>query len=110
MIIATALGLYFTPAIAREVGGRWELLVAAAVFATVLSYAGAWFISRFSDSDRTTAFFASVPGETGESGVSPRHIARPISDYYRIGGRFQCRALHVQQRLRPFPLADIPRV
>jgi membrane AbrB-like protein len=69
VIIATALGLYFTPAVAREVGGRWELLVAAAVFATVLSYAGAWFISRFSDSDRTTAFFASVPGGATEMAV-----------------------------------------
>jgi membrane AbrB-like protein len=69
VIIATALGLYFTPAVAREVGGRWELLIAAAVFATVLSYAGAWFISRFSDTDRTTAFFASVPGGATEMAV-----------------------------------------
>jgi membrane AbrB-like protein len=69
VIIATALGLYFTPAVAREVSGRWELLIAAAVFATVLSYAGAWFISRFSDSDRTTAFFASVPGGATEMAV-----------------------------------------
>lgn len=69
VIIATALGLYFTPAVAREVGGRWELLIAAAVFATALSYAGAWFISRFSDTDRTTAFFASVPGGATEMAV-----------------------------------------
>jgi membrane AbrB-like protein len=69
VIIATALGLYFTPAVAREVVGRWELLLAAAVFATALSYAGAWFISRFSSTDRTTAFFASVPGGATEMAV-----------------------------------------
>ena len=69
VIIATALGLYFAPAVAREVAGRWELLLAAAVFATVLSYAGAWFISRCSDSDRTTAFFASVPGGATEMAI-----------------------------------------
>jgi membrane AbrB-like protein len=68
-IIATALGLYFTPAVAQEVVGRWELLLAAAVFATALSYAGAWFISRFSETDRTTAFFASVPGGATEMAV-----------------------------------------
>jgi membrane AbrB-like protein len=69
VIIATALGLYFTPAVAREVLGRWELLAAAAAFATLLAYAGAWVISRFSDTDRTTAFFASVPGGATEMAV-----------------------------------------
>jgi membrane AbrB-like protein len=69
IIIATALGLYFTPEVAREVGGRWALLLAAAAFATALSYAGAWFIARFSDTDRTTAFFASVPGGATEMAI-----------------------------------------
>jgi membrane AbrB-like protein len=69
VIIATALGLYFTPAVAREVLGRWELVAAAALFATLLSYAGAWVLSRFSDTDRTTAFFSSVPGGATEMAV-----------------------------------------
>jgi membrane AbrB-like protein len=69
IIIAAALGLYFTPDVAREVGGRWALCIAAALFATLLSYAGAWFISRFSDTDRTTAFFASVPGGATEMAI-----------------------------------------
>jgi hypothetical protein len=69
VIIATALGLYFTPAVATEVLGRWELLLAAALFATLLAYAGAWVISRFSDTDRTTAFFASVPGGAMEMAI-----------------------------------------
>jgi membrane AbrB-like protein len=68
-IIGTALGLYFTPLVAKEVAGRWELLVAAAVFATLLAYAGAWVISRLSDTDRTTAFFSSVPGGAMEMAI-----------------------------------------
>jgi membrane AbrB-like protein len=66
ILVATALGLYFTPTVAREVIGRWELLVAAAAFATVLAYVGAWMISAWSDTDRTTALFASVPGGATE--------------------------------------------
>jgi len=66
VLIATALGLYFTPTVAREVLGRWELLVAAAFFATALAYVGAWMISAWSDTDRATALFASVPGGATE--------------------------------------------
>ena len=69
VVIGTALGLYFTPTVAREVASRWELLLAAAALATVLSYGGAWIISRFSDTDRITALFASVPGGATEMAV-----------------------------------------
>jgi hypothetical protein len=69
LFIATALGLYFTPPVAREVLARWELLLAAAAFSIVLAYAGAWMISRLSDTDRTTALFASVPGGATEMAV-----------------------------------------
>jgi uncharacterized protein len=69
VVIGTALGLYFTPPVAVEVVSRWELLVAAAALATILSYGGAWFISRFSDTDRITALFASVPGGATEMAV-----------------------------------------
>jgi membrane AbrB-like protein len=66
IIIASALGLYFTPVVAREVLSSWYLLVSAAVFATALAYGGAFFLWRFADIDRTTAFFASVPGGAAE--------------------------------------------
>src|SRR5258707_12491210 len=42
LIIACALGLYFTPAIAGEVAAHWYLLVAAAVLAILLAYARGW--------------------------------------------------------------------
>jgi len=80
VIIATALGLYFTPTVAQEVLGRWELLVAAALFATALAYIGAYSISRLTDTDRTTAFFASVPGGATEMAIlggAVRGKARP---------------------------------
>lgn len=78
VIIATALGLYFTPPVVHEVLGRWELLVAAALFATALAYIGAYPISRLTDTDRTTAFFASVPGGATEMAIlGERFGAKP---------------------------------
>jgi membrane AbrB-like protein len=69
MIIGTALGLYFTPAVSREVASYWLLLVIAALFAIFLAWGCAWFLSRTTDTDRTTAFFASVPGGAAEMAV-----------------------------------------
>jgi membrane AbrB-like protein len=66
LVIAVALGLYFTPVVAREVLARWEILLVAALFAAALAYIGAWILSRWTDTDRTTALFASVPGGAAE--------------------------------------------
>src|SRR3979490_2612744 len=46
LVIACALGLYFTPAIAGEVAAHWYLLVAAAVLAILLAYASGWGLIR----------------------------------------------------------------
>ena len=69
VIIGTALGLYFTPAVTREVVSYWPLLIGAALFAVVLAWACGWFVSTTTDTDRTTAFFASVPGGAAEMAV-----------------------------------------
>jgi membrane AbrB-like protein len=69
LVIGAALGLYFTPQVAAEVLSRWEILVAAAGFALVLAYAGAFLIARLSDTDSTTAFFSSIPGGASEMAV-----------------------------------------
>jgi membrane AbrB-like protein len=66
LVIAVALGLYFTPTVAREVLARWDILLIAAAFAAALAYVGAWILSRWTDTDRTTALFASVPGGAAE--------------------------------------------
>jgi uncharacterized membrane protein AbrB (regulator of aidB expression) len=45
VIIATALGLYFTPVVMQQVLARWPLLLAAALFAIMLGYASAYVIA-----------------------------------------------------------------
>jgi membrane AbrB-like protein len=69
LIIGTALGLYFTPVVAHHVASYWPLLVFAALFAIVVAWASGWFLSSVTDTDRTTAFFASVPGGAAEMAV-----------------------------------------
>lgn len=69
VIIGAALGLYFTPAVAREVLSFWPLLLAAAALAMLLAWACAWLLAAMSGVDRTTAFFASVPGGAMEMAV-----------------------------------------
>ena len=66
LVIGTALGLYFTPGVAHEVIAHYELFLLAAAFAMLLAYIGAIWIWYFSDTDRTTALFASVPGGAAE--------------------------------------------
>ncbi len=69
LVIGTALGLYFTPVVARQVASSWLLLLVAALFAAVLAWFCGWFLSRVTDTDRTTSFFASVPGGAAEMAV-----------------------------------------
>lgn len=76
-VVATGLGLYFTPAVAAEVGANGLWLVLAALFSIALGYAAAAVLSGLSGSDRTTAFFASVPGGAVEmSLLGERYGAR----------------------------------
>jgi membrane AbrB-like protein len=69
LVIGTALGLYFTPMVSREVLAHWPILVAAALFALLLAWGCAWFLSSASDTDRATAYFASVPGGAAEMAI-----------------------------------------
>jgi membrane AbrB-like protein len=69
IVIGTALGLYFTPMVGREVSAHWWLLVAAALVAIFLGVLGAWVLSRASGVDAKTAFFASVPGGAAEMAI-----------------------------------------
>ena len=69
LIIGTALGLYFTPVVAQQVVSYWPLLIVAALFAILVAWACGWFLASVTDTDRTTAFFASVPGGATEMAV-----------------------------------------
>ncbi len=66
LCIAITLGLYFSPAVAREVWSNAGVLVAAAFGAIVIGYLASRILTRFAYVDDATAFFASVPGGATE--------------------------------------------
>jgi len=68
-VIGTALGLYFTPAVMREVAHIWYLFAAGAVFAIVFGYLSSMLLARISGVDHATALFGSVPGGAAEMAV-----------------------------------------
>ena len=76
--IGTALGLYFTPEVGRYVLSHWALLLGAGVFAIVLGVLAGVILARLANIDRSTAFFASVPGGAAEMTLlGERYGARP---------------------------------
>jgi uncharacterized protein len=78
VVIGTALGLYFTPLVAREVVSYWPLLIGAGLFAVALGAFAGWILSHVAGIDRTTAFFASVAGGAAEMTLlGERYGARP---------------------------------
>jgi len=66
IVVGTALGLYFTPPVAREVMSFWPLLLLGGALAIFLGMLGGWVLGRTTGTDATTAFFASVPGGATE--------------------------------------------
>ncbi|WP_367598923.1 AbrB family transcriptional regulator [Pseudomonas fulva] len=64
-IIGLGIGLHFTPQIIEQVGSHFALIFFGALFTTVSSVLGVWLLRR-SGEDRATAFFASMPGGSGE--------------------------------------------
>jgi len=66
VIVGTALGLYFTPTVAREVISFWPLLLLGGALAIFLGVLGGWVLGHTTGTDATTAFFASVPGGATE--------------------------------------------
>jgi uncharacterized protein len=78
IVIGTALGLYFVPAVAREVASFGALLLLAGLFAIVLGALCGWLLARMANVDGTTAFFASVAGGAAEMTIlGERFGARP---------------------------------
>ena len=65
-LIAIALGLYFTPAVAAEVFGNAWLLLTAAFGALGIGVFASRVLIRFAGVDSATAFFASIPGGATE--------------------------------------------
>jgi membrane AbrB-like protein len=69
VIIATALGLYFTPEVLRQLFHYGALMLLGALLAVGLGFLGAWILHRLTDTDWPTAYFASVPGGAAEMSV-----------------------------------------
>ncbi|MDH1572496.1 AbrB family transcriptional regulator [Pseudomonas sp. GD03746] len=64
-IIGLGIGLHFTPAVIEQVASHFVLIFFAALLTTVSSVVGVWLLRRTGE-DRATAFFASMPGGSGE--------------------------------------------
>ncbi|MBK5007793.1 AbrB family transcriptional regulator [Pseudomonas sp. S60] len=64
-IIGIGIGLHFTPAIIEQVASHFVLIFFGALLTTLSSVIGVWLLRR-SGEDRATAFFASMPGGSGE--------------------------------------------
>ncbi len=78
VVIGTALGLYFTSAVSRQVVSFWPVLLVAGVFAMLLGVVSGWVLARLGETDTKTAFFASVPGGAAEMTLlGERYGARP---------------------------------
>ncbi len=69
LMIGTAVGLYFTPKVLAALLEHLGLVAAAGVLTIIIASLGALMLSRFTGIDRTTAFFASVPGGAIEMAV-----------------------------------------
>lgn len=69
LVVATAVGLYFTPVAFQEVMTHAGLMVAAAVVTIAAGFITAILLYRLTNCNGTVAFFASLPGGPAEMAV-----------------------------------------
>jgi membrane AbrB-like protein len=62
VILGSAVGLYFTPSVVRELAGNFPAILAATVAVFIVGGLGAVTLSRASGVDGKSTFFASIPG------------------------------------------------
>jgi len=62
VILGSAVGLYFTPSVVRELAGNFSAILAATVAVFLVGGLGAVTLSRASGVDSKSTFFASIPG------------------------------------------------
>jgi membrane AbrB-like protein len=62
VILGSAVGLYFTPSVVRELAGNFPVILAATVAVFIVGGLGAVTLSRASGVDGKSTFFASIPG------------------------------------------------
>lgn len=64
-VVGIGIGLHFTSGLMEQVLAHWGPVLAGALITTASSVLGVWLMLR-SGEDRPTAFFASMPGGSGE--------------------------------------------
>ncbi|HEY1374430.1 MAG TPA: AbrB family transcriptional regulator [Candidatus Binatia bacterium] len=62
VVLGSAVGLYFTPSVVRELAVNFPAILAATVAAFIVGGFGALTLSRASGVDGKSTFFASIPG------------------------------------------------
>src|SRR3954468_4659602 len=62
VILGSAVGLYFTPSVVRELAANFPAILAATVAVFLVGGLGAVTLSRASGVDSKSTFFASIPG------------------------------------------------
>ncbi|MEJ0048808.1 MAG: AbrB family transcriptional regulator [Rhodospirillales bacterium] len=78
VIIGTALGVYFTPQIVRELLHYLPIMIAAGFASMLTGYLASVVLAHWAKVDRVSAFFASVPGGAAEMSVLAERVgARP---------------------------------
>jgi membrane AbrB-like protein len=77
LVVGAATGLQFTAAVVARLAELSPLIVAAALLSTMVGAVGGLIYMRLSGVDRTTAFFATVPGGVVETlNVAPQYGGR----------------------------------
>ena len=74
VVVGASTGLQFTAAVIAKLVTLLPLIIAAAFFSTIVGAIGGLLYMRLSGVDRTTAFFATVPGGVVETmNVAPQY-------------------------------------
>jgi membrane AbrB-like protein len=69
LVIASALGLYFTPQVLQQLLDYGLFMILGGLLAVAIGFLGAWILHRLTDTDWATAYFASVPGGAAEMSI-----------------------------------------
>lgn len=64
-VVATAIGLHFTPSVVQQIAENWFAVLVAAFLTLWVTPLGMWCLRQYG-CDRRTAYFASLPGGASE--------------------------------------------
>ena len=76
--ISTAIGLYFTPPVLAALLGSFGWIVAGGVMVMLIAASSGLILARVSGIDRTSCFFATVPGGAAEMAVLAQHYGGSV--------------------------------